>query len=54
MLLIAASLAGELPVTLGRLLGGLDRRNIGNARSTLRSYQEALRAFCGYLIDPAY
>ena len=26
----------------------------GNARSTLRSYQEALRAFCGYLIDPAY
>jgi hypothetical protein len=28
MLLIAASLAGELPVTLGRLLGGLDRRNI--------------------------
>ncbi|GAA0284596.1 hypothetical protein GCM10009527_095860 [Actinomadura nitritigenes] len=26
----------------------------GNARSTLRSYQEALRSFCTYLVDPAY
>lgn len=26
----------------------------GNARSTVRSYQEALRSFCTYLVDPAY
>jgi site-specific recombinase XerD len=26
----------------------------GNARSTLRSYQEAVRLFCAFLIDPAY
>jgi integrase/recombinase XerC len=26
----------------------------GNARSTLRSYQEAVRLFCAYLVDPAY
>src|SRR5437879_2996559 len=26
----------------------------GNARSTLRSYQEALRSFCTYLVDPSY
>jgi integrase/recombinase XerC len=26
----------------------------GNARSTLRSYQEALRLFCAFVTDPAY
>ncbi len=26
----------------------------GSARSTLRSYQDALRSFCGYVTDPAY
>lgn len=26
----------------------------GNARSTLRSYQEALRLFCSFTVDPAY
>ncbi|MGH3180430.1 MAG: tyrosine-type recombinase/integrase [Streptosporangiaceae bacterium] len=26
----------------------------GNARSTLRSYQEAVRSFCAFLTDPAY
>ncbi len=32
-----------------------DRRAVGNLkRSTLRNYQEAVRSFCSYIIDPAY
>jgi integrase/recombinase XerC len=32
-----------------------DRRAVGSLkRSTLRNYQEAVRSFCSYLIDPAY
>ncbi|MGH3869556.1 MAG: tyrosine-type recombinase/integrase, partial [Pseudonocardiaceae bacterium] len=32
-----------------------DRRAVGNLkRSTLRNYQEAVRSFCAYIIDPAY
>ena len=32
-----------------------DRRSVGNLkRSTLRNYQEAVRSFCAYIIDPAY
>jgi site-specific recombinase XerD len=32
-----------------------DRRAVGNLkRSTLRNYQEAVRSFCAYLIDPVY
>jgi hypothetical protein len=32
-----------------------DRRAVGNLkRSTLRNYQEAVRSFCSYIINPAY
>lgn len=38
---------------VGEWLG--DRRPVGNLkRSTLRNYQEAVRSFCSYIIDPAY